>query len=199
MSKPSNHFKLPPKPLPSPPPFLSASPSPTSLLLSSALSSSSERSATVKQVYCLPLPGNSRSTSQENQSFEAGEGDLIDHNLFYSSERASRKGRRVGISVLPELEGSGYSYMTEEMRNTKEEVRELWRENRELLGRLEEQGKHIEILKGMYREQTTFLRQELAVLKEALLSHSKLPIEETKPTLETEEGPQPAQPCCLIF
>lgn len=199
MSKPSNHCKLPPKPLPSPSPCCSASPSPTSLLLSSALSSISERSATVKQVFCLPLPGYSRATSQENLSFEAVEGDLIDHNLFYSSERAGRKGRRVGISVLPELEGSGYSYMTEEMKNTREEVRELWRENRELLGRVEEQGKHIELLKGMHREQMTFLRQEVAVLKEALFGHSKLPIEDTKPTLETEEGPQPTQPCCLIF
>ena len=105
----------------------------------------------------------------------------------------------MGISVLPDLEGSGYSYMTEEMRNTREEVRELWRENKELLGRVEEQGRHIEGLRGMYREQTDMLRQELAVLKEAVLSHGKLPNEDTKPTLETEEGPQTSEPCCLII
>lgn len=171
--------------------------------------SDSEDSVTVRQVYCLPLREQSLSvTPCDPSDVYPGSGSeensaRIDHNLFYSSSRGHKSSKRIGISLLPDLNysnhGSVYSYMTEEMKNTQDEVRELVRENRELIEKIEQQERHIEQLKVMYRDQTVLLHKELKALKEVCVSREKLLTSDTKPTLETEETVSPTHPCCGLF
>ena len=133
--------------------------------------------------------------------------DISDHELLYSSNRKPSKAHRIGISLLTDVElgkvteeadsqklGGLCSQFSMELRNTKEELAKLYRENKDLRGQLRAQEDHIQSLNVHYTDQTECLRQELAELRNALYG------------LEGQQGistddlpPLRAEPCCQLF
>jgi predicted nucleic acid-binding Zn-ribbon protein len=86
------------------------------------------------------------------------------------------------------------SQFSMELRNTKEELAKLYRENKDLRGQLRAQEDHIQSLNVHYTDQTECLKQELAELRNALYG------------LEGQQGistddlpPLRSEPCCQLF
>jgi len=147
--------------------------------------------------------------------------DISDHDLLYSSNRQHSRAHRIGISLLPDVElgkageepdcqtlGDICSQFSAELRNTKEELSRLYRENKDLREQIKSQDGHIEALNVQYSDQTAFLRQEIADLRSAVYSQvrGKVLVSEdtvTKSAFSAEDQP-PAirsleEPCCRLF
>lgn len=147
--------------------------------------------------------------------------DISDHDLLYSSNRQHSRAHRIGISLLPDVEmgkageepdcqtlGDICSQFSAELRHTKEELAQLYRENKDLREQIRSQDGHIEALNVQYSDQTAFLKQEIADLRSAVYSQvrGKVLVSDdtaTKPTFDVEDQ-SPAirsleQPCCQLF
>lgn len=146
--------------------------------------------------------------------------DISDHDLLYSSNRQHSRAHRIGISLLTDIEvgktGEEPEYQTlgdictqfsAELRNTKEELARLYRENKDLREQIRCQEGHIQTLNVQYTDQTAVLKQEIADLRTAVFSQvrGKLRVADdtvTKPTFETESNPpirSVESPCCRVF
>lgn len=146
--------------------------------------------------------------------------DISDHDLLYSSNRQHSRAHRIGISLLTDVEmgktgeepdcqtlGDICSQFSAELRNTKEELARLYRENKDLRHQIRAQDGHIEALNVQYSDQTAFLKQEIADLRNAVYSqvHGKLLISDdtiTKPTFDIDDQlpvRRLEEPCCRLF
>lgn len=133
--------------------------------------------------------------------------DISDHELLYCSNRKPSKAHRIGISLLTDVElgkvteeadsqklGGLCSQFSMELKNTKEELTKLYRENKVLREQLRRQEDHIQSLNHHYQDQTESLKQELMELRSAFYSQESLAGIDTEEMLVMR-----TQPCCRLF
>ena len=113
--------------------------------------------------------------------------DISDHDLMYNSGHTEH---RIGISLLPDVDvkreeshsenklADLCKQLSSELKNTKEELSKLYRENRSLREQLTSQDEEIDRLEHMYETQNAVLFRELQDLRSALKPGTPVPPEE---------------------